>query len=45
MIIYRSNKADFIEDTRNCSIVETLQVNNPCLKTEACQPLWLSSLD
>lgn len=27
MIIYKSNKAGFIEDTRNCSIVETLQVS------------------
>ena len=48
MIIYKSNKAGFIEDTRNCSIVETLQMNFAKQEGRRASPgeerAWQSSL-
>lgn len=48
MIIYKSNKAGFIEDTRNCSIVETLQMNFAKREGRRASPgeerAWQSSL-
>lgn len=48
MIIYKSNKAGFIEDTRNCSIVEKLQRNFAEREGRRASPgeerAWQSSL-
>ena len=48
MIIYKSNKAGFIEATRNCSIVETLQMNFAKQEGRRASPgeerAWQSSL-
>lgn len=48
MIIYKSNKAGFIEDTRNCSIVEKLQMNFALREGRRASPgeerAWQSSL-